>query len=462
MTHKLIGLILLACCLTPITSCDGPDRPTTPEISAGIFVDSDPRGADIYVDGQSTGKTTPDTIFEAELRQQRVALMLDSAGVTYGVSTTVETHRDVMVEVYLPMLVGCASISCVLHLVRYHEASGIKFAQSALGVLLHIDGAGDGLIWPADSENSYVSTGSAVFAGVVSGPGDTVALGPYDWHYLAGRPAPLVSWDQHFRLQQEAWVAPPSDATYLTTVRGLAIKQDLVASPDLEDVLVLRIVFRNISNDPLYRKVDPLVPSGGITYEDAWIGFALDGDVGLADSDLLSYEPDLDLVYIYESDFHAPGFSVDWQQRPGLIGLRALETPQGTNVRLNGWVRELEPGKSGDWFAGTPNEASGWYYLSGQHTSLPNHEHPRVGFVPEEPVDVRASVSAGPVTLAPGDSAALTVAVMLAAPKPGSFSSGTVVPPGDPLDPDRAIADVAQELMEKAEAAKTLLHLVRP
>jgi hypothetical protein len=76
--------------------------------------------------------------------------------------------------------------------------------------------------------------------------------------------------------------------------------------------------------------------------------------------------------------------------------------------------------------------------------------------MPLGPGDVRLSVSAGPLRLAPGDSAAITVAIILAEPVPDSFTPGTQVEPGDPADRTRVLYGVAANLLQKAASVTAL------
>jgi hypothetical protein len=76
--------------------------------------------------------------------------------------------------------------------------------------------------------------------------------------------------------------------------------------------------------------------------------------------------------------------------------------------------------------------------------------------MPQDAADLRMMVTAGPVTLAPGDSAAVTVAVVLAQPAPGTFTSGTVLDPGNPTDDTRALVATAAPLRARAQAAAAL------
>jgi hypothetical protein len=66
------------------------------------------------------------------------------------------------------------------------------------------------------------------------------------------------------------------------------------------------------------------------------------------------------------------------------------------------------------------------------------------------------AVSAGPLTLEPGDEALIVIAIALAPPNAGTFSSGTVMSPGDPLDTGRPLYAAAANLRGRMIAAETL------
>jgi hypothetical protein len=50
----------------------------------------------------------------------------------------------------------------------------------------------------------------------------------------------------------------------------------------------------------------------------------------------------------------------------------------------------------------------------------------------------------------PGDSASVTIALVLAEPVPNTFTSGTILDPGEPTDQTRALRAVAAKLLAKA------------
>ena len=71
--------------------------------------------------------------------------------------------------------------------------------------------------------------------------------------------------------------------------------------------------------------------------------------------------------------------------------------------------------------------------------------------------DVRMMVSAGPYALRPSEEVSIVVAVALAKPVPGTFTSNVQVGPGDPLVETRPIMLIAADLRAKLRAAEGLL-----
>jgi hypothetical protein len=440
------------CTLMVLTGCREGDGPADLSVTdARFYLTSSPNGAEISVDNRSTGQVTPDTV---GLRRgdRTVALRLDSDGFIYDYDISLEVGRtDSVVEMELPVGLQCFTPggTCFQGARRHRLGGGLRFATSAVGSLFHWGDSGSGILWPAQAQNSYASGGMPVFAAIVNG--DPVALGMNDQTMLVGRPAPrMTRADGEFRLVQHAWVLPPpSPLVRPATVRGILIDQDVVGHDDVDGVVVVRLTFRNVSDDPLVHRFAPHIPGAPVTYTDAWIGIALDPDIGSANDDWLSYDPDMDMVFAYDADF-LTSFTGPAAAEPGLVGLRVMEAPTGTVILLNAW------NTGGDWSAGRPGEAAGYGMLSGTAVYTPEHAHPRIGHLPPAPANLRMSVTAGPLTLAPGDEARIVVSVAVAAPTGGTFTSGTIIEPGDPLDTTRSIHAVAANLRSVMRAAEGL------
>lgn len=428
---------------------------------ARAFVTSDPAGGHILVDGRETGRITPDTV-TGLLGRHDLMVRLDTLGVSYRYSAQVMVSEpDSTLNISGPLLLRCATDDCLGTLAREFVVNRLKFVTNPGGTLFRGGANGLGLAWPATTNNRYAFAGMPMIS--ARPYPDTIGLGIYDAEYLAGRPLPeIVEDEERVSLRQSMWIVPPVNALSLATIRGIEVEETVLATADVDDVVVIRLVFRNITADSLYRLVDPDVAEDSMTFPNAYVGFALDADVGpTTDDDYLSYDVDHDLAFVYDAAFEEPGFDRDHRDRPGLVGLRMLEAPPGATVVLNGWPRAGGSGAT-DWGAGTPNEGTGWGMMSGQRVYAPDHEDPRIGYMPPAPLDVRMMVSAGPVTLAPGDSVAITIAVVVAEPAAGTFTSGEMVEPGEPTDASRPLYRIAQPLIERARAAEALLSELPP
>jgi hypothetical protein len=201
-----------------------------------------------------------------------------------------------------------------------------------------------------------MSAGIPIFAALTDQV--PVAMGIYDHTYLAGRPAPTtVVSGGRTTLRQRSWIIPPTTLHLRTfTVRGIEIDEEIITDASVSDVVLIRLGFRNITNEPDYQLVDPFVPVGGVTYTDAFIGMALDPDIGTSSDDWLSYDAELNMAFVYDARFSESSFVND-AVSPALVGMRALEVPAGASVILNGWT---STGSFGDWTGGTPSEELGF------------------------------------------------------------------------------------------------------
>jgi len=460
--------VFIALAVTLTTGCREPDRPTGLDGEGSVYVDSDPQGAKISVDGKGTGLVTPALVRGLSYRGHDIEVVLETDGLRYGYAVIdFEVRRDATDTITGPLLLRCADAECRAAINKTHRPAGMSgpsFVTNPSGTLLFVDGSGGGLVWPASTTNSYIANAAPLFAGVVGTTTEPtpLALGLYNVMgtdtYLAGRPVPVVRSDANgWTLEQTTWILPPPLTLQTVTVRGIALEQKVFVPAGVDDLLIVRTVFRNITGDASYALMDPLMPEGGVTFDQAWVGFAVDADIGpTADDDMLSYAPDLDLAFIYDGNFRETGFTGGWADRPAMVGLRVLEAPAGSTVVLNGWP------SSADWLAGKTlnnglQEGHGWFVINATQTFLPNHADPRIGYFSDNGADMRMVASAGPLTLAPGDTAVLTVAIVLAPPQAGSYTPGTVVAAGDPTDAARQILQVAAPLLARAKAAESLL-----
>jgi hypothetical protein len=437
-----------------LATCSDGEGPIGPPGVGYVEVDSDPRGANIFVDGQDRRKVTPDTLHGLSGTRE-ITVRLDSAGGAYGYRVQLRIERDSIVRITGPLTLGRCDPQCPL--VREHTTSRIRFSRAPAGPLFYRDGTGEGAFWPGTTTNSYSSVGVPMFSALLDGE-VPIALGIYDLEYLAGRPFPsTASTTNTFSLQQSFWLIPPAAVLGLPTVRGLEVSQQVMGAAGIEDAVVLRLVFRNITNRPAYQATDPFAPAGGFRFQDAFVGFAIDPDIGVANDDLFTYDPELNAVIAYDAAFREEAFQGTSNNAPGLLGLRLLEAPASARRVLNGWPSVVSGGLPGDWSAGTPTESNGHTILSGANAYAPDHTSNTIGHLPGlNANDQRIAVSAGPITLAAGDSVVIRVALAFADPVAGTFTSGSIVDSGDPQVNTRPIIRIAESLRTKLQAAENI------
>ncbi len=451
MRFRESSLRLLLLALVVAAACDNDRDPVDTGENTRLEVLSDPPGASIEMDGALTGRTTPNTFFDISGGRHELIVRLDRDGIGYGYRTEVDIRGDSLHRVNGPLMFRCAGTTCLLNAARVRDFGNIRFSSQANGALFMKSGQGDGLLYPLGFSNSMVSIGMPMIA-MVAGTRDTLALGIYDIDYLAGRPEPIYqSTATRISLRQSAWIIPPTSVILgnAPTVRGIEIEEEVIGEPGGEVVFV-RLTFRNITDRETYRAADPVVPSGGLQFNGVYLGFALDPDIGTPGDDMFTYEPLDSLVYAYDSNFLEEIFAGGFAGTPPLIGLKVVAKPAGaTAVSLNGWPATLPLG-SGDWRAGTATEPGGYSMISGFRSIEPDYPGQFIGHVPTTPNDFRLVVGAGPVSLAPGETASITVAVIIAPPVEGEYTIGQTVAPGDPGVANRQISRIAGTLIDRA------------
>jgi len=88
---KLILFLIIPVPFLILTSCDTSDDPITPDQEGNIFVSSNPAGAQIWLDGSNTFKTTADTIKNINEGVHSITLKLqDYRDTTFSISVIAE------------------------------------------------------------------------------------------------------------------------------------------------------------------------------------------------------------------------------------------------------------------------------------------------------------------------------------------------------------------------------------
>ena len=86
---KLILLLIIPFTALMITSCDSSNDPITPTPEGNIFISSNPAGAQIWLDGTNTLKTTADTIKNVDEGVHSITLKLqDYRDTTFSISVS--------------------------------------------------------------------------------------------------------------------------------------------------------------------------------------------------------------------------------------------------------------------------------------------------------------------------------------------------------------------------------------
>ncbi len=449
MSATLAGLVLAGS--LAYAGCGG-DSGGTGNGNGRIFVDSDPRGAAILLDGQATGQVTPDSVRSVPNGTHTLRVQLDSGGTTFSLEGQVKVSGGGAIATgVLPLITRCDNDTgnCLGAAARYHDVASLHFATNPAAMMLFRGGQGNGLMYPGATD-SYASAAGPVFSARPGSFGQYVALGLYQYGGLtgdpplwAGRPAPPdSSAGGALILHATTWYAPQGNLRAAYVPRGIQVDQRVVGASSVTGALLIRVVFRNVSATPGYRVIDPDMPPTGLTYNDAYVGYGLDADIGPGTSDLFTFLPAIATSVMYNAPLDVPGFSGP----PCLVGLRLLQPPAGAaNVALSAWSSAV------DWHVA--DQAVGHAAVTaGGRTGNPVYLPPR-----SDPGDYRISVAAGPVSFAPGDTAAFVVAIVVAPPAAGTFTPGTLLLPGDPADPNGAFARVAAPLADRARAAEALL-----
>ena len=438
---------------------DDRSRPTVP-VLVDVTVLSDPAGAEIVLDGEALGTTTPATLTGVPAGPHRFLLELSAAPTQVFVwADTVIVPQEAVdtIDVALeggcrfncPLLVDRGRIRCLFN----------NFGDTCASVFFDLVPA---LEWPGTSGADYGAGGRLLVAAILDDDagaqaGDTVATQVYELAWVGRYPVASGSSGRRQTEQLTYWASSLFSGASLL---GLSVSETLVAvdSAGTEDVLFIQLKVQNISDDERYRDLYPSVPAGGYTFRELYLGVGLDADVGAAADDVGTFDPGLDLAFIYDADFSDVQLG-DFAERPALVGLATVEPPAGATRRTLTVWRVTD-----DW-DGEDRQDFAWRLLAGRLRSgdpIGDHPSPDIGHASDDLADYRITEAYGPLQLAPGDTIEMTVALVLAEPVAGTFTPGALVLPGDPTDPDRAILNVAADLRALAADLPVLWARYRP
>ena len=321
---------------------------------------------------------------------------------------------------------------------------------------------GLGLTWPIDDRNSsgneYVSQAKLLVAATVGSEvgatdaGRKIAMALYRvGDYSPRRRLQVVAGDSS-RYTNVAWTdvrhvpvfnflrgqLDPTDRR--TALFGLQVKATYFLPQEFQDVLIVRYDVTNISTEPEYLRVHPDAPATGFTLRDIYLTPVVDADIGgalsgEADDDVATIFPAEGLAAAWDRELNVSYWSAPGRTAPGMVGLRILDTDAGTPKGVVFSSDTLD-------YLTIAREAEAYAILTaGRGAPLAGCSNFSTAFIcaGEAGSDVRIGYSVGPIAaLAPGEHRTLTVALLLATPTGGQFTSGQAVLPGNTSEADVA------------------------
>lgn len=165
---KLILLIIIPVAFLLITSCDSNNDPVTPAATGNIFISSNPAGAQIWLNGTNTLKTTADTLKNIDEGVQSITLKLqDYRDTTFSITVTggqtsvvsnVTLVSDIVTTLYGP--------------VRIYETSGTGTNQPSgldlsTGLAYGVASAQNGLVDIYYSSSGFLVQSASLYPNLV-------------------------------------------------------------------------------------------------------------------------------------------------------------------------------------------------------------------------------------------------------------------------------------------------------
>jgi hypothetical protein len=339
------------------------------------------------------------------------------------------------------------------------------------------DPAEVGLSWPTDDDasdyNEYVAHGRLMIAGTVApelgvDAGKKIATSLYNIGDYGPRRRLQVVPDDSSRYSVVNWTDLRHEPFFgFNRARldygdrefalfGLEVKTTYSSPAAFQDVIFIRFDIRNISAEEDYRRVHPGTPAGGFSVRDVYLTPMIDADIGggLAtefSDDAATVFPDQKLIagYDREFDIRRTDWVTRWADAPGIVGFQFLNSSFGGDARAVIFSADTLD------FTTTALEAEAHTIVSGGRVATLagcTATAELFNCAPEVGSDVRMGWSVGPIaSIVPGQTYSVTVAVLLASPKPGSFSSGTGIAPQN-----TALTSTTRPIYNVTEALRAL------
>jgi len=164
---KLFFSLLIPFTVLLITSCSS-DDPVTPAEPGSLYITSNPAGAQIWIDGDSTGYTTPDTVTNLDEGLYNVTLRLqDYKDTTISISV-VAGEMSILGPVTLVLNIN----NTLYGPVRIWETTGTNASQPSgldlsSGIAYGVSSTNNGLVDIYYSSNGYLVQSADLYPGLV-------------------------------------------------------------------------------------------------------------------------------------------------------------------------------------------------------------------------------------------------------------------------------------------------------
>lgn len=165
---NLFFLLLIPFSILLITSCSSEDEPLTPAEPGSLYITSNPAGAQIWIDGDSTGFTTPDTVTNLDEGMYSVTLrLLDYKDTTFSISVVAGE-----MSVVGPVTLVSNIVTTLYGPVRIWETAGTSASQPSgldlsSGTAYGVSSSNNGLVDIYYSSNGYLVQSADLYPGLV-------------------------------------------------------------------------------------------------------------------------------------------------------------------------------------------------------------------------------------------------------------------------------------------------------
>jgi len=167
---KLILLLIIPFLGLLITSCDSTDDPTSPPAvtEGGIYLTSNPAGAQIWIDGVNTNLSTPDTVLNVDTGVRNVTLKLqDYIDTTFAISVTAD-----QISIVTNIVMVSNIITTLYGPVRIYEVVGTDTTQPSgldlsSGMAYGVSSSQNGSVDIYYSSNGYLVQSANLYPGLI-------------------------------------------------------------------------------------------------------------------------------------------------------------------------------------------------------------------------------------------------------------------------------------------------------